>query len=103
MTPLGVRELANLLPKASYKGWTMVLYEHPHEGPYIRFVFDAADAYDDQATVDIGFDTFVPPMFSEEQLAAFVFARIKRAEIHEVCEFFRWDGVMVFDPHQEAA
>lgn len=92
-------EIRAHLATVTYRpGWTFTLHYDPWEGQYVRFVAEGLeDSYG--GTIDIGFNTWLPPMQNTEQLDLFIQWRLWRMESHESREFFQRDGRPVFDPH----
>lgn len=47
-------------------------------------------------------DPYLLEHMTEREMVRFLFNKIKELEIHETAEFFRVDGIKVFDPHKES-
>jgi hypothetical protein len=103
VAPLTTRQIHDHLAGITYRpGWSWTLCEDPWEGPYIRFVWEGVPDSSGGGTIDIGFDTWLPPMLSTEQLDHFMQWRLARCEINESREFLQRGGRPLFDPHAVA-
>jgi hypothetical protein len=98
---LSSEEIRRRLDERTYRpGWSWTLKEDPWEGRYVRFLCTGvADAFTPGATIDIGFDSWLPPMESIRQLDLWMQWRLARAESHESREFYQLNGNPLFDPH----
>jgi hypothetical protein len=101
--PLTTEQLRDELLAMSYrKGWRLNVYDDPFEGQKLRVVSaplpDSCDP-DGTRTIDIGADTFIPPMLTAEQFHWFIWWRLDRIERHEAREVLRVNGEVLFDPH----
>jgi hypothetical protein len=94
------RELRLLTYK---EGWEWSLLEDEHEGLYVRWIITLPDSYNPGETVDLGINSWLPPIPDRDYLAKWFLWRVKRIESHEAREFLKRDGVILFDPHAEAA
>jgi hypothetical protein len=91
------------LDRLSYKkGWKFKAYDDPWEGQKIRIEATVPDAYDPDRTVDLGIDSFLPPMCDEWDLRRWLAYRLKRIETHEMLEWLKLDGAPLWDPHAVA-
>jgi hypothetical protein len=101
--PLTTEQLRDELLAISYrKGWRLNVYDDPFEGQKLRVVApELPDSYDPDGTrtIDVGADTFIPPMLTAEQFHWFIWWRLDRIERHEAREFLRVNGEVLFDPH----
>jgi hypothetical protein len=43
--------------------------------------------------------TFIPPCHTEKDFWNYLLWRLERIESHELREYFRVDGVAIYDPH----
>jgi hypothetical protein len=101
-------EVVAFIRRVSYKpDWTIAVMSKdyaPHGLVCMRISFLAPDATNPNAPVETqvcGQEIFDPYMIAnEEQLKHMVFRVFKRAEDHELREFFKVDGVAPFDPHR---
>jgi hypothetical protein len=96
-------EIRRFLNRVSYKpGWEFSVTSTPFEGERLRIVAPGLpDSYEDGRTIDLGVDSYLPWLENTDELARWLFSRVKRIEIHEAMEFFKVDGRIVWDPHAE--
>lgn len=93
-------ELEDDLGRISYKpGYRFALFDHPHEGTWLRIVATVPNSTNG-GTIDLGIDVPIPPMETIDQFHRWLHWRLTRHEIHEVCEWFKVDGVAPYDPHE---
>lgn len=96
---LSTQEIREHLASVSYRpGWEFAVQEHI-EGLQLRIRADLEDSYNPGKMVELGIDTFIPPIPDVAYLKQWLLWRLKRIEIHEACEWFKWDGEIVLDPH----
>lgn len=90
------------LARISYRpGWSFTAFDDQWEGTKIRIVAKGIpDSYNPGETIDLGIDSFLPPICDEWNLRRWLAWRIQRIEIHEMREFFRLDGRVLWDPHR---
>lgn len=93
------------LDRLSYKPrWSFRAFDDPWEGQKLRIVCTVPDSYhDDGRTIDLGVDSFIPPLCDEWDLRRFVAWRVQRIEIHESLEFLKLDGAPIWNPHSPDA
>jgi hypothetical protein len=83
-------------------GWTFTVEERGFEDPWLRILATGVmDAYDPACTLDLGIDSPIPPMADVDALHRWLIWRLERVESHEAREWFRVDGVVLFDPHRQ--
>jgi hypothetical protein len=102
---LTTEQIRQRLGELRYRpNWSWSLQIDPWEGAFIRFVAtDVEDSYGGK-TLDIGFNTWLPPMLTVDQLDAFMQWRLARCEVHEAREFLHGpDHRPLFDPHKAEA
>lgn len=91
--------LETALNRITYKpGFRFELFDH-YEGLWLRITATVDDSTK-QAELDLGIDVPVPPFDNVGQFHRWLLWRLTCHEIHESCEWFKVDGVAVFDPHQ---
>jgi hypothetical protein len=90
------------LERLSYMpGWSFKAYDHPDEGQMIRIVGERVlDSYNPGETLDIGVNSFLPPLSDEWDLRRWLKYRLKRIATHEVLEWLKLDGEPIWDPHR---
>jgi hypothetical protein len=97
---LTAEQIRQRLGELRYRpNWTWELHEDPWEGAFIRFVATNVEDSYGGSPIDIGFNTWLPPMQNTEQLDLFVQWRLWRAESHESREWMQRGGRPLFDPH----
>lgn len=100
---LSVAELAAHLRRITYKpGWKLSVREGGWEGTHFRLVATLPNSYG-AGRITIGVDSMVPPMESVEQFERWIAWRLGRIEVHEMREFLKRDGEVIFDPHAPGA
>jgi hypothetical protein len=88
------------LERLSYKdGWSFDVYEGRWEGPHIVIRTEVQDALLRGRRTVLDVHSFLPPMRDTLALEEWLADRLKRLEIHEMREFFKRDGRVIFDPH----
>lgn len=97
-------EAEEVLSQIEYKpGWRLVYWfdrSFLQDLIWIKWEFEAVDAYDPSQTVMMESVSHLLPFFSEEQILREVFHSAQRAELHESAEFFTYKGERPFDPHK---
>lgn len=104
MRPLPKEAIVHHLADRRWRpGWTLTVHEDTWEGLYVRFIGPVQNAYDCRNHITIGFNAWLPPMLTTEQLDYWVQWRLNRQESHEGREFYmsRSEDRPVFDPHAE--
>ena len=102
--PLTVPQLQAALERFTYKpGWKFAVYEGRWEGPHMQITATLPDAYAPDATVTVDVHSMLPPIPDEGALWVWLGWRLARIEVHEMREFLRVDGVVLFDPHAPLA
>lgn len=98
---LTLHEVQTELARITYKpGWTLKARQSMFEGVVLRIVAEGLiNSYRPKETIDIGIDSFLPPVESVEQLHSWLAWRLDRIESHESREWLKRDGRVLFDPH----
>jgi hypothetical protein len=97
---LSTEQINAELERLSYKpGWQFRAYDDQWEGQKVRIVGTVPDSYNPDATVDLGIDSFLPPLCDEWDLRRWLAYRLKRIETHEMLEFLKLDGSPIWNPH----
>jgi hypothetical protein len=88
------------LERLSYKdGWSFDVYEGRWEGPHIVIRTEVQDASRAARRVVLDVHSMLPPMRDTVALEEWLAWRLGRLEVHEMREFFKRDGRVIFDPH----
>lgn len=80
-------------------GWSMYVYEHPYEGPYVCWEGHVPDGYEPDRTSVVKIRSAVPPVRDGDALKVWLLWRWLIISSHEAREMFRYDGALVADPH----
>lgn len=87
---LGIDDLRRVLSECTYRtGWSFSIYEHPFEGYHLRILAPVEDSYHPGQTIDLGINSPIPPMHSEQAFEQWLAWRLNRIESHEAREWFR--------------
>lgn len=98
---LSTEQINTELGRLTYKpGFTFRAYEDLWEGQKIRIEATVPDSRNPEETVDLGIDSFLPPLVDEWDLRRWLAYRLRRVETHEMLEFLRLDGSPIWDPHK---
>jgi hypothetical protein len=88
------------LERLSYKdGWSFDVYEGRWEGPHIVIRTEVEDALLRGRRTVLDVHSMLPPMRDTVALEEWLAWRLGRLEVHEMREFFKRDGRVIFDPH----
>lgn len=101
---LSTPTLKELIEQVQYKpGWSFHVAEPDGlQGPYLFIEVEVANAYDPDKTVILYINSPIPSLIkTHANFFEWVMWRIRQAEIHELMEFYRVDGEIYLDPHQE--
>lgn len=98
---LSTDQIRSCLERFEYKpGWSVSVFDDAFEGQKIRIVAEGLqDSYNPGQTIDLGVNSFLAPVMDEWDLKRWLYWRISRIELHELREFLKWDGHLVWDPH----
>lgn len=97
---LSADQITALVARMSYRpGWALSVFIDPWEGPVFRVVADVDNAYDPGQRTELRINSRIPPCRDAAALFDWVCWRLCQIEIHEAREFFRFDGAMLYDPH----
>lgn len=101
---LTTAEIQKHVARITYKpGWTFEVYDGHWEGQHLVIRTEVADTYNPGITTILDVHTKIPPLEDEDQLEKFLAWRLGRLEMHEMREFLKRDGKIIFDPHAENA
>ncbi len=101
--PLTLEQLQLVVAGISYRpGWVFSVEVDPFEGSMGRIVGPVEDAYHPGRTIDLGITSYLPPMYSAEDVVEWVTWRMGRIASHEMREWLCWYGRRVADPHAAA-
>jgi hypothetical protein len=101
---ISVADLAQHIKRITYRdGWVFHLYDGRHEGPHLVIAATLPDSTRPGHMVDVRIDSMLPPFDSLEHFERWLMWRLERIESHESREWFKRDGVPLFDPHAEHA
>ena len=97
-----MRDIQDILDNFSYMpGWRFKL-KHTVEGPRLDISFTVVDADDINSFQEQCVKSYIPPFEHAYQFLDWLRWRLNRIAIHEVSEFFRFNGEKIFDPHAES-
>jgi hypothetical protein len=97
---LPLEDIRAHLGRITYRpGWTFEAYEDEHEGYKLRILAPVENSYRPGETVDLGIDSFLPPLETTHELETWLAWRLRRIESHESREWLRRDGQLISDPH----
>lgn len=77
----------------------MRAYDGRWEGQHVVIQTVVPDSGNPNSQVTLDVHSMLPPMESREQLEAWLAWRLARLEIHEMREFLKRDGKVIYDPH----
>jgi hypothetical protein len=101
---LTTTEIAAHLQRLTYKdGWEFHAYDGRWEGQHIVIRTVVPDTYKPGEQLVLDVHSMLPPMRDTEQLEEWLAWRLGRIEVHEMREFLKRDGRVLFDPHAEYA
>jgi hypothetical protein len=93
-------DIALHLDRLSYKpGWSWAVWDGRWEGQHIVIGAKVPDAYNPGEFVVLDVHSMLPPMRDTAALEEWLAWRLGRLEVHEMREFFKRDGRVIFDPH----
>jgi hypothetical protein len=98
------KDIAGFLSRVTYKDWNFLVEVRgkPDEGDvFIQPVFHAPDSSDkaSKPVLQKGRKWFLSRFSCDTEIVQTAWAAVKRAELHEMQEQFRFDGVDVFNNH----
>lgn len=97
-------QVAQRLERISYKpGWTFEVYDGEWEGRHLTISCEVPDAFAAGRTTTLRVECFLHPMGSLEAFERWLAWRLARIEVHEMREFLKRDGEVIFPPHAEFA
>jgi hypothetical protein len=97
-------EIAAHLERLSYKdGWEFSVYDGRWEGQHLVIRTVVPDTYHPGESLVLDVHSMLPPMRDTAQLEEWLAWRLARIEVHEMREFFKRDGQVLFSPHAEFA
>ena len=92
------------LDTITYKpGWSFRVYDGRWEGQHIVIRTEVADTYNPGESTTLDVHSMLPPMRDVQALEEWLAWRLGRLEIHEMREFLKRNGQIIFDPHAEYA
>src|SRR5947199_383361 len=83
--------------------WSITAWQHEFEGNWITFNGTVEDSYHPGSSVVLDIHAPLPPIPDEDYLARWIEDRLARVFRHEVREWLKKDGVVLFDPHAPGA
>lgn len=93
-------EVQKILNRIRYKpNFMLCLQEHSPEVWMMWTAFETIDATDGKPISLESRIWFMTPHFSEEDIIHTAFLCFKQMEEHEMMEFFKVDGISIFNPH----
>lgn len=97
-------EIQAHLWRLAYKpGWTFEAYDGRWEGQHIVIRTHVPDTYNEGQTVVLDVHSMLPPMRDTQALEEWLAWRLGRLEQHEMREFLKRDGEVIYDPHAPLA
>lgn len=100
MAYLTAREITELSTTVTYKpGFQFTIMRHPIEGLCLRIVFNVPDAYRPGEQQTQGVNAPIPPLYDARHFHDWLLWRLRIIELHELCEFYRVNGELLYDPH----
>ncbi len=98
------QQIADELTRVTYRpGWALSVYTDVHQGPTLRIIATVQDGYNPDATIDLGIDARIPDIITTPDLFhRWLLWRLLEVEAHECREYFRVDGHLYRDPHEQA-
>jgi hypothetical protein len=101
---LTTQEICEELAKVTYKdGWRFIAYDGVWEGQHLVITALVPDAYRSGRLIRLEVHSMLPPIPEVAYLHRWLAWRLGRIELHEMREFYRIDGVRLFDPHAHGA
>ena len=101
---LTTTQIQEQLARISYKpGWSFRAYDGRWEGQHLVITTEVEDSYRPGETTTLDVHSMLPPMADADALHAWLAWRLQRIETHEMREFLKLDGKVLFDPHAELA
>jgi hypothetical protein len=100
---MDVKRLQEVVSRVTYKpGWTFEIYEGHWEGPHIAIHTVLPDSTG-EGKLTICVHSMIPPQKNTESFLEWLAWRLARIEVHEMREFFKYEGRVIYDPHAELA
>jgi hypothetical protein len=97
---LSTEEIREAVWCVTYRpGWSFEVYEGRFEGPHIVIRATIQDSARPTQAVTLDIHSMLPPMRSAEQFYEWLAWRLARIEVHEMREWLKVDGRVIFDPH----
>jgi len=97
---LTTAEIQAHLEKVTYKpGWEFEVYDGRWEGQHMVIRTKVEDTYNPGTMTTLDVHSMLPPMRDTDALNEWLTWRLGRIEIHEMREFFKVEGKVVFNPH----
>jgi hypothetical protein len=97
---LTTAQIRDVLADLTYKpGWTFSVYDGDWEGQHLAITARVPDAVRPPAMVVLDVHSQLPPIPDEAYLVRWIAWRLGRIELHEMREFLRLRGAVVYDPH----
>jgi hypothetical protein len=97
---LTAKEARQILDRITYKDqWSFVLQELTQDSWVLTVWFRAPDATSGKSEWFCGREWPISSAFTEDSLVGTVLLAIKTIEEHEMLEFFKVDGLALFNPH----
>lgn len=101
---LSTEQLREHLAGVTYRpGWAFELYDGRWEGQHLVIKASLMDSFRHGETVDLEIHSMLPPMESVRQFDQWLAWRLGRIEVHEMREWLKHGGRVLFDPHAPGA
>jgi hypothetical protein len=101
---LSTQQIVAHLQRVTYKpGWDVRVYDGRWEGQHVVIRTVVPDSTQPGRTTVLDVHSMLPPVRDTDQLNEWLAWRLGRLEVHEMREFLKHDGVVLFDPHAPEA
>lgn len=99
---LGIDDLRQVFAEFTYRpGWTFTVVEDRFEGLHLHIDYTMENSYRPEEPFTANVISPLPPMRDVEAVKDWLLWRLCRIEVHEACEWLRFDGELIRDPHRE--
>jgi hypothetical protein len=97
---LSTEEIREAVWCVTYRpGWSFEVYEGRFEGPHIVIRATVPDSTRLGQAVTLAIHSMLPPMRNRQAVFEWLAWRLGRIEVHEMREWLKVDGRVIFDPH----
>jgi hypothetical protein len=104
MNILTVAEMQEIMSRFTYRiGWKFRVYQGETRGAMLEILATVDDSVKLGDFAKLEIYAAIPPYETERGFLKWLFSRLREAEVHECGEFFKLDGVCVWNPHRAFA